>query len=187
MKFWRQLTAGERSDAIREFCEPGMSAASIAFSLARDGGIFEATRNAVIGHIHRNMRDWPMGIRKVPPKTKPVANGKRPWRLTITPANRTETRLKRLADLSNPPPPVAVELADPEGRNKILLDDMPMMGRCRYPLWPDNAFPKPEEMYCCGETTLEGSSWCGFHHDRCVSKVAVKPIFTRRIRAYAAA
>lgn len=35
--------------------------------------------------------------------------------------------------------------------------------RCRFPLWPDGARPKQNEMLYCGEKTKPGSAWCEAH------------------------
>jgi len=156
-RFQREWTADEQAYIEKAWVIDGHTAAQIAIELGR-------TRRSVVGRIYRttNVRH-----KRVPKVAKPKRIKSRRSPINYTPL---EARERKLAIRRNPPAPKPVA-ENPNGANKALLGD-PMLcnGRCRYPLWDDNAFPTVDEMYVCGETTEAGSSWCGFHRDRCFYK-----------------
>jgi len=121
------------------------------------------SRNSVIGRVHRLglAADAPRMRRPPRPKHPKGPPVKRRHNMNIA----MNGRLNKIDARRNPPAPKPVA-ENPNGANKILFSEMPTRGRCKYLLTDDNSFPKPEEMYVCGETTEAGSSWCAWHRDR---------------------
>jgi len=158
MTIWSTLTADKKSMAIQKHCENGTSATACVHAL-KANGITGMTRDAVIGHVGRNMKgQWRFGgifTNK--------ANG-------VTRADTAKVKRKRGGNnaigyrakakpVRKPIPP-----AEPVLNSKPVSILMVEAHHCRFPLW--NEETQTTKFYC-GADKQSGSSYCDYHHSWC--------------------
>lgn len=166
---WNGMTTEQRDDHIRPLWEGGKSASEIAATM------FGATRNSVIGRIHRGkmvQRKPVKPKRAKPAKTKMPADQQMPKkpvrnRNTISTKPRAETppsefHASKWLDEDRPPMP---------GTTPVSILDLPNRPgvKCRFPV---------QGGYCgieCGENV-----YCPTHHGYTHTKSAPPPINGKR-------
>jgi len=165
MILWADLNTTGKIEAIQTYCVNGSAASECVRALTANG-ITGMTRNAVIGHVLRNMRDtWRFGkVGGNQKSSKPKKSHPGPQAIKDAKAARAKrngstakARLPRAAmpkvsvlDLSHKVPFIEVQ-----------------SGQCRYPLW-EGGEPIEQKFYC-GAGVQDGSSYCGFHHHKCMA------------------
>lgn len=148
-----QWTEAETEEATRRW-KDGESASQIAAALG--GGV---SRSAVLGKLHR---------KKVEPRSS---------RTAATPGNRLKQpkamaiqhRVTRTAEVNKQIEATEARLEGSDvwkplpGVPPLALEDMPLRGRCRWPLG--------DGKQACGDHTEEGRVYCSIHTRQAVSHI----------------
>jgi hypothetical protein len=140
----------EQLDIIANLLREGLSASGIAFIMREHEGHAGCTRNAIIGVVHRYPELMAIGF-----KQRPFASP-RPKRQKPLSAARGE-----------PAPIVVGRSLDRSSTGGRRLEDLASW-HCRFPLWPHDAPPGGERLFCA-ETKAADSSYCSVHHHLCVA------------------
>lgn len=166
---WKSMTPAERADAVRPLVKEELSASEIARHFVG------ASRNAVIGVVHRNgmaLARSGQKPRESKPAPRPLPSGQRSAHpvLPPEPAHATPT-------VASPP-----EAAPPTMKaTKPVLFTATVANQCRWPLWDFHDKPKADAMFVCGAPTPEGRPYCVHHAEQ--SRGEGMPCERRAVRA----
>lgn len=138
----------EEFATLRQRVAEGASAAEIGRELGR-------SRNSAIGKVHREGVVLPRKPRHVRPAGAASSGARSTLRPRLISSKIQSTRRASPRPKRRLPKMLAPSLG------QVRMMDMPLMGRCRRPLWGDHEpCPPVELMFFCGGPTVATTSYC---------------------------
>ena len=172
---WETMNVEQKSELVGKYALEGLSASAIAEKIPGC-----ASRNAIISHAHRYGIKLARGQRRRVTADAPKKNAKsqKPAKKVSLPA-MSSNQIVAFASDKKAPAAFAASAApagdrrrpfDPlPGIEPIRIEDMPRLGRCRWPVNGDGR----EAIFCGCATVPNTSAYCETHAQFSRSKEAV--------------
>ena len=145
------MTREQRTDAIQPLLVEGLSSTQI-------GRVFGATRNAIIGHVHRHLSGVGLSLRQsrraIPKAVKPRPRRRAPSKPIATRPSPSPGPTRR--------PPASAETKPLVSQGPVAFIDR-KSGQCVFPMWSNDV----SIGLVCGHVAAIGESYCAAHRKIC--------------------
>lgn len=167
MSAWRDLTAAQRIQAVKDVWQEGCSASQIADAVSSRFGC-TVKRGAITGIYHRHREKLSGYSLQTPKQERPAGKPRHnpgSWKTGKNAGRRGNMFGRELKDKDRKPATVPAEPTGENGPLNLTLMQL-RPGQCKWPVNDGGPF------LFCGHGTEEGRPYCTEHANRAVSAAA---------------